>query len=390
VVFRYMDNEKSTKRGLPASSIVAIVFLVLIMYFFVTGGLYKFYASALFLFYSFTQNIWVSVVLLGVFQTILLVPFRIIRLLDFKNIRDFQAETLDTRVSFEQESYLKRQFRQGNWTFTFYMLDFVVQLSTYMTIGRLFLTNFYTKALDPKVLFSFVKYPEYPILERFFKIPYPHITKTIDLGFESVLYFWLIIIVVEILISIFISARNAKNTREGSSSSDRARVRLSSKYLVSYGVIMMVVSYFLMRNFPVGIRLSIFSGDVAFQNSIFNTVTAIATFITLMWFGVNDIIRKGKIAREMGISQGLIDSTQTKMFKESFSRAVLIGLGAYFITNQIPCAFELSIFTLEVISLFSPLTLDKWILKAAPKKEDLVVDRKSREELEVLESFQVK
>jgi hypothetical protein len=49
------------------------------------------------------------------------------------------------------------------------------------------------------------------------------------------------------------------------------------------------------------------------------------------------------------------------MVKNTFKKAAFLGLGAYFITNLIPSAFELSIFTLEIISFLSPFTLDRMI-----------------------------
>ena len=151
---------------------------------------------------------------------------------------------------------------------------------------------------------------------------------------------------------------------------------------------MYALSYLLLRNFPVSWKIRIFTGDVAKQNNTFNTVTAIATFLTLMWFGVNDILKKGKIAREMGIPQRTIDTTQTKLFSEKLTSASLIGAAAYFITNQIPCAFELSIFTLEVISLFSPFTLDRLILKGAPpKKQQARAEEMEKEKQEVVKEF---
>jgi hypothetical protein len=111
-----------------------------------------------------------------------------------------------------------------------------------------------------------------------------------------------------------------------------------------------------------------FSGDVAFQNNTFNTVTAIATFLTLLWFDANEISEKKAEARKAKIKPELISQMGRRMFKESMITAMTVGLGAYYITNQIPCAFELSIFTLEVISLLSPVTLDKWIKNAAKPK----------------------
>lgn len=375
-------NDGKTRRGLPFSSILAIVLLVVIFFWFLSGDMYRFYASVVFYFYSLTNMMWVSVVLLGVFQTLLLIPLRVVRLLDFKNIRDFKS------VAVGSDNYMKRQFQTGNWTLTFYLIDFVIQLTTYMTIGRLFLTDFYSKPLDPNALYSFVPYPDYPIQERFFMIPYPSVTRTIDFGFESVIYMWLLILVIELLISVVHSAKLVKSKEEMSEAIKQTRKSaLSGKYLLVYGVVLYVLSYVLIRRFPVGWEMGIFTGDVAFQNNTFNTVTALATFMTLMWFGVNDIVRKGKIARDLGISEKVIDDTQSILFKDIFLNATLIGAAAYFITNQIPCAFELSIFTLEVISLFSPLTLDRWILRTAPKKEELAEERVEKEKNEVVETF---
>ena len=64
------------------------------------------------------------------------------------------------------------------------------------------------------------------------------------------------------------------------------------------------------------------------------------------------------------MSEEVIKRTEKDLFKESLQVASFVGLGAFFITNQIPSAFELSIFTLEMISLFSPLTLDRIILSS--------------------------
>ena len=67
------------------------------------------------------------------------------------------------------------------------------------------------------------------------------------------------------------------------------------------------------------------------------------------------------------------------MFKDTLFSATLIGLGAFYITNHIPSAFELSIFTLEVISLAAPFTLDRLVLKginvtrsSEDNKEDVI------------------
>lgn len=379
-----MSDEKKQTRGLPFSSLVAWILLLVIFYWFLFGDMYRFYASAVFLFYSWTNRMWVSVIMLGVFQTLLLIPFRVIRLLDFKNLREFQSVTVETGTKEEQQGFLKQQFKQGSWAFTLYLLDFVVQLTTYMTIGRLFLTDFYTKYLNPNVLYSFVPYPDYPILDRFFKIPYLSVTKVADFGMDSVFYVWAIFVVFALAVSLIRSIVKTGKT----ANKDVDDKTFSGKYMIVYGLLLAVLSYLLMRNFPVAWKLRIFTGDVAVQNNTFNTVTAVTTFLTLMWFGVNDILRKGKIARDLGVSKKIINVTQTKMFSEKLTSATLIAAAAYFITNQIPCAFELSIFTLEIISLFSPLTLDRVILKGAPaKKPEEKAERIEKEKQEVVKEF---
>jgi hypothetical protein len=47
--------------------------------------------------------------------------------------------------------------------------------------------------------------------------------------------------------------------------------------------------------------------------------------------------------------------------RQSFKNALILGAGAFFITNQIPCAFELSVVTYEVIYLISPYTFDRFL-----------------------------
>ena len=57
---------------------------------------------------------------------------------------------------------------------------------------------------------------------------------------------------------------------------------------------------------------------------------------------------------------------QKEMFRNTLFNSALIGLGAFFITNLIPSAFELSIFVFEIIAFLSPLTIDRFVLKIKP------------------------
>jgi len=352
------ESKLSNIRGiLPLSSIITILILLLLLYFFFSDGMYRFYGSVLFLFYAVTQKMWVSVVLLGVFQTLLLVPLRIIRVMRADHLDEFHANIQELKDEELQRKQVKQQFSLGNRSFLFYITDFVIQLTTFLTIGKLFLTDFYSIHLPDRYLYSFVPRPEFPIQDTIFKIPYPSVTSTVDLGWKAFLGIWLVLILLQ-AVAVVIRYLNQRRKQQAPSK----QVQQLSKYTFGYLVLSLIFSWVLMRYFPTSFSISIFSGSVALPNRTLNSVTAFATFGTLLWFGMQNILMKSKLARESGIDEKTIDETQKKMFAQSVFDSSVIGIGAYFITNNIPSAFELSIFTFEVISLISPFTLDKVIL----------------------------
>jgi hypothetical protein len=354
---------------MPLSSLIALFISGLFVYWLFHGDLYRFYASFVFLFYSWTNSMWISVVMLGVFQTILMIPLRIVRIFRADSLKELLEDISAIKHPGQQQSAVKQKFSLGNADFLFYLVDFMIQLTTFLTIGRLFLTDFYSKPLDPSKLYDFVSYPAYPIQDRFFQIPYPVITQTMDLGFNIVVLVWLAIFMFQVLLWV---GRLFGQYAKGMSAKPSAavlRAKTLSKYSIGYFIFVFLISWLVLTHVPTGLGIRIFSGDVAFQNSTFNTVTAIATFLTLLWFDVNKIARKKAKAREAGIEEYLVAAMGRKMFREGFFTAGVVGLGAYYITNQIPCAFELSIFTLEIISLLAPVTMDKWIQNLAKPKE---------------------
>lgn len=308
---------------------------------------------------------WISVVFLGVFQTLLLVPLRIIRLIKKNNIKEFQEQITLVDSNKSRINLIKSNVGQGNVTFLFYLVDFVIQLVSFITIGRLFLTDFYNLHLDPKVLYDFVPYPAYPIHDTFFKIPYPEVVRTMDFGWKGVFIAWGILIAIQILVLIL--RKIYRSSKKNGKAPEIGVGKRLKKYTSGYLVIGMILIYILVRNFPVELAIQIFYGDVSIPNRQLNTITAISTSILILWFGIPENIRKANLAREAGIPDDVIGRTQRRMFKDTLKNAALLGLGAFLITNQIPSAFELSVFTLEVISLASPLTLDRLILGRLPR-----------------------
>lgn len=347
------------------STLLAIVVVLFLIYAFISGMTVRFYASFLFLFYSLTNQMWISVVLLGVFQTLLLIPLRIINLIKSSHIQEFRETFAEIEQRKEQEYFLKKSLKQGTRVAQFYVVNFFIQLVSYTSIGRLFLTDFYSDPLKRSMLYDFVPYPEYPIQGRFFQIPYAWFSETINLGMRWVLIAWGILLVVQVGIFVYRSLRKRFGGRAiqvPKQGAARKAFLVLHRYATGYLVLFMILAWLLITHFPVAWELRIFSGDVSIPNRTLNTITAVATFFTLLWVNIPKIRKKVQLARQAGMSEEVIDETQTELFKDTFKVATLVGLGAFFITNHIPSAFELSIFTLEIISWLSPLTLDRIIL----------------------------
>ncbi|NMB57195.1 hypothetical protein GYA19_04665 [Candidatus Beckwithbacteria bacterium] len=348
------------------TSVIAILAIFVLIYAFFSGITIKFYASFVFLFYSWTQKMWISVILLGVFQTLLLIPLRVVKLFKENNIKEFKKTIEETQIKQQQQYKFKSSFSKGNKIVLFYSLDFFVELVSYISIGKLFLIDFYTTKLNPNLLYHFVPYPEYPIKDVFFKIPYPHVIETIGLKFSWILIAWGITFIIFAVFKIMKSSFDKNKERKDQPQNKVSKLIDSTS---GYFLLICFLLWLLLRHFPTQIDFRIFAGSVAIPNRTLNTITAIMTFLTLFWYGLQKNIRKAEIARNNGINEQVIEKTQKLMFKDNLIASLLVGLGAYFITNQIPSAFELSIFTLEIISLAGPVTLDKWIMKALPKKK---------------------
>ncbi len=351
----------SLRKSLPPfRTILTGLFLMFLAWAFFSRQTMRFYGSFVFFFYSLTHSMWISVIMLGIFQTLLLIPFRIINLTKSQHIKDFEAKVDELESKGEQSFLIKKSAKTGNKIILYYLVDFFVQLTSYVSIGRLFLTDFYTKKLDPWLLYSWVRYPDYPIKDVWSKLPYPVVTQTRDFGLHMVGVVSLVIIVITILVSWATKLYQKKSRNEDGSTKKLAQ---PITWFLGSSLFLMLVAWILLRHFPTSVHIGIFTGDVGHPNPRFNTITALATFFTILWLDIRPIAKKTELARAAGFPENIVRKTQTQLFGETLRSAALVGLGAYFITNQIPCAFELSIFTLEIISWLSPLTLDKLILK---------------------------
>jgi len=92
-----------------------------------------------------------------------------------------------------------------------------------------------------------------------------------------------------------------------------------------------------------------------------NFITAVGTFITTLHAGFTRQRKAAADAQKAGIAPDVIAKVFKLKMRESVKNGFLLGLGAFLITNQIPCAFELSVATFEVLLILSPYTFDKLI-----------------------------
>ena len=104
-----------------------------------------------------------------------------------------------------------------------------------------------------------------------------------------------------------------------------------------------------------------------------NFVTAVGTFIVTIHGGyqMNSTAAKEALAKKL--PKNIVDKVFREKMRQSFKNAVILGLGAFFITNNIPSAFELSVTTFEVMYMIYPYTFGL-ALKKMGAIEEIVKD----------------
>ena len=121
----------------------------------------------------------------------------------------------------------------------------MIQLTTFLSIGRLFLKDF-TQLLSTQIgLYSFIPYPDYPILDRMFQIPYPVVTKTHNFGFSGMLV--LLVLFAAVMIGLEMFRRWKKKNAAA------YRSELPARYFVTYAVFIFIASWFWLHTFPLAL-----------------------------------------------------------------------------------------------------------------------------------------
>lgn len=361
---RQIDNRKSS---LSWVTLILIVFLIILFVWFIRGGSFKLYASIFFTLYHFTNQIWVSVILIGVIQNIVFIPLRIIGIALSNNLDDFIDKLAKTSNKSDQYFLFSKKIREGNTAIVFYVFSFFINAIAFFSAGRIFLIDFYSRQIDPKYLYSFVPVPSYPLQGNIFRFPFFNITETIALPWSTI---FLIIFGFILVLSLFrliwrlLKFALWKNKKILSARINYNRLLLKiSGFSLTAGIIIIIF----LRHIPISFESLVFSFDLSRQNTPMNFITALVTFLTVVLAGYKNNSKASAEAKMANIPSNIIKTVFRDKMKQSFNNAFILGLGAFFITNQIPSAFELSVATFEVMYVISPFTFDLILPKKKPR-----------------------
>jgi len=358
-----IDNRK---RSLSFKAILFIIILIALFTWFFTGGTFKLYASIFFFLYNLTGQIWISVILIGVVQNIAFLPLRFIGLMMEDRVKQFK-DTVESAKEDQQYFVFNKKVKEGDTSALFFILEFIVNAMAFFSAGRIFLIDFYTQKLDPKFLYDFVAYPKYPLKGTLFTPPFIRIDETFALPWSTIFQFWAVTLALAIIPRLlwrlvkFILKNNKKvlNARIG--------YNRAVNYISGFSGTLFVISLFLLRNIPKKVTPIILSFDLTRQNTTLNLFTAVVTFLTTVHAGIKRNNLAVAEAKKADIEDSVIKKVSRQNLRNSFKNALILGIGAFLITNQIPSAFELSVATFEALYIISPYSFDLILKSAKPK-----------------------
>jgi len=367
---RKIDN---SHRWLPLATTAFMIALLIILVWFFKGGSFRLYASIFFSYYNLTGQIWLSVILIGITQNIAFLPLRFVKMALEDKLKQFE-DLLENTKDNSQYFLFSKQVREGDLSVIFYILDFLVNAIAFFSAGRIFLIDFYSKQLNPRFLYSFVKYPQYPLKGTIFNIPYPRVDQSMALDWsiilKTILIFLTIVIIPRLIWRLirFIFTKNKKILA--------ARIKYNKIFLFFSGFAstLFLIILYVLRHIPTKLSFPIASFDLTRPSPTLNTITALATFLTTIHAGIKRNDLAVSAAKKANIPDDIIKKVTRQNLKNSFKNGLLLGIGAYLITNQIPAAFELSVATFEAIYIVSPYSFDL-ILKSAQIKANVKINQ---------------
>jgi len=364
---RKIDN---SRKWLPFWTSLLLIFLIVLAVWFLKGNSFRLYASIFFLIYSITNQIWVSVILIGILQNIIFLPLRIIGNHFDKSLKDFEDEIENTKED-QQSLVFTKKVREGSLSIIFYIFNFFINAIAFISAGRIFLIDFYSDPLTLQkmnLLYDWIPYPKYPLKGVNLHVPLLKVTQTMALDWSQIFMFVgaaiLFFVVIRLLwriLRIFLG-RNKKVLF--------ARIKYNRLMLTisGFGGVALILIVIFLRHIPTAFEGFVFIANLSVQNTPMNFVTAIGTFLVAIHAGFENNREVAKKAEKSNIPPEIIKKVFKEKMKQSFKTAIVLGLGAFFVTNQIPSAFELSVTTFEIMYVIYPYTFGLLI-----KKTDLPI-----------------
>jgi len=366
---RKIDNRQIY---MPGVTTFLIIFIIGIVVWFFHGGSFKLYASIFFSLYHITGQIWISVMLIGIVQNIAFLPLRFIGMRLSKPFDDFEEKIKEQS---QQEAYLlfKNKVQKGDSSMVFYIFNFIVNAIALVSAGRIFLIDFYHQKLNPNLLYNWAPYPNYPLKGTYFKLPFFKVTEFLSLSWGKIFMIWIGITLFFAVIRIL--WRLSKWLLAGNKGLLKARIGYNRLLIKTSGfsLTFLILSIIFLRNIPIKFQFITLVADLTRQNSTMNFITAVGTFLTTIHAGLTRIKIDSEILRLQGVAQKAITELSREKIRESLRNALILGAGAFFVTNHIPCAFELSVATFELLYILSPYTFDKILIRAGAQQHKLAV-----------------
>lgn len=369
---RKIDN---SRQWLPFLTTFLLIFLIFLFVWFLRGGSFKLYASLFFSIYFVTRQIWISVILMGIIQNIIFLPLRIIGNNLKQPLKDFEDEL--EKVEGKQASLVfTKKIKEGSLPIVFYIFNFFVNAIAFFSAGRIFLIDFYSDPLKLQkmnLLYKWVPYPDYPLKGIDLHVPLFKITETTAVAWSTIFMIIggtiLFSIALRLLWRIFrIFLRNNKKILN-------VRIQYNKLLLAigGFGGVGILILMFVLRHLPTDFQQFIFIANLSRQNTPMNFTTAVGTFIVTIHAGYKNNSAASKKAELAKISPEIIKKVFKTRMRQSTKNAFILGLGAFFITNNIPSAFELSVTTFEIMYMIYPYTFGRFLtINNRPIKKDII------------------
>lgn len=376
--FAHIRKIDNSKQRLPVITFLSLIFLIIVLVWFFQGGSFRFYASLFFGLYFLTKSTWISIILVGFVQTIIFLPFRIINESLSHDLKEFEKEIEETK-SENQQVLLHRQIKSGSWSVVFHMLNFILLALAFFSVGRIFFMDFYHNPIDAsKFLYDFIPYPTYPLQGTIFEFPWINILKTTALSWQTIFTIW------GILLGFFVTLRLIWLFLRRFLSKNKSILDIRIKYnsllifVSSFTGTLFLISLFFFRHIPTAGEIVILSADLTKQNTGFNIITAICTFIATIFSGFKDSRELAKEAAINNIPEDIIKKVTRQRLQKSVQNGLFLSLFALWITRLMPCSHDLSVLSFELIYFISPFTFDKLIKKNTKSSlAKLPVEKKS-------------